>query len=728
MSQSRRPTKNNREIEEARKRIRGEGYPRATIEKRPTTLELLKDELRRCQQEQEKTRALLPDLIRQKNELLKTGDINALNFWRGKVGNKKITHEYRIKEHNVSSETQSLLEDFLYFQNHSHRQNRYSKIKTKVTRGLNLDHENINSEQVEPTGRQDILDAFDEAKIGGPRHRNGFLDWDGNEITERESGQGPRPVRFNELHLWTPACRRVPVGFAATKNRPVEATNLVLDIDDIHQKWQRIEEVEIPEKGQEGFPYRTHIERRQQEQALYRSELGNLRPTTACLHLTKTPDGVKLQDRFRDIQTLDGVFISALESSYDWRTSYDLLGPVKSGIYANFTISDERETIEGPPEDSLNNDDNLIEQPELSKKFKAKGKAKFSVNKKPKKNTKTKDATEDQNTEHMNTEHMNTEHPNTQHPTADHPTTEPPNPSNPPPTTDKRTILDYPYPANEFLNPPPTLHSKNAPSNRPLTLSTPLLSIPWCEETPGRREYHVSMLLSPSSPVDSPPHTPIIHPAPGSIPAPFPNGEISPIAEAAQRRCAHEPERCRAWWSHAADGCWIVESEAVGRRSPVLHPNLEIEVPEEEFVVPEGGRGVYEGRVRDHYGVMGEGWPKVGVRVPYEPMSMDDVRVGSQNDSGEDDEWLGEEGEKVVHEYRAMAAPLIPLVVREGDEGIGGVAADVDADSGNRAGYESDGSDYEGDVFRSMYILGRIGIPTQTSGSHPSQVEGAAES
>ncbi|EMD93676.1 hypothetical protein COCHEDRAFT_1171694 [Bipolaris maydis C5] len=379
----------------------------------------------------------------------------------------------------------------------------------------------------------------------------------------------------------------------------VEATALVLDIDNIREEWKRIEEVEIPERGQEGFPYRTHMERRQQEQALYRSELGNLRPTTAGLHLETTPDGVKLQDRFRDMQILDGVFISALESSYDWRTSYDLLGPVKSGIYANFTVSDERETIdEEPAEDSLENDDNITEQPEPSKKRKATGKTKSCTKKKPK-----NDATEDQTTEHTTAEQQ--------------------------PTTDNRTMLDCPYPAGEFQQPS---------SKRPLTLSTPLVSTPWCEETPGRREYHVSLLLSPSSAVDSPPHTPIPHPTAASLPASFPNDEVSPIGLAAQRRCAHEPERCRAWWSHAADACWIVESEAAGRRSPVVHPIAEIEGPgEEEFVLPEGARAVYGERVADQYGVMGEAWPRVGVRVPYEPMGWDDVRVGGRRDGGEEE-------------------------------------------------------------------------------------------
>ncbi|XP_014557205.1 hypothetical protein COCVIDRAFT_97716 [Bipolaris victoriae FI3] len=666
---SRRQTKKDRELEEARKKIRGEGYPRATILSKETTLESLKEKLKKHRDDQVKTRRALPDLIRQKTELLKKGDTKALGVWQENKENKRVTRKYRTKEHDDFTRTQSLLEDFLYFQNHLHRQNRYSKIKMRETRGWYLDSVNSNSGQMKPEGRQDILDAFDKAKIGGPRHRNGFLDWDGNEVSERGSDQEPRPIRFNELHLWTPACRRMPVGFNATKNMSVEATDLVLDIDNIRQKWQRIEEVEIPERGKEGFPYRTHIERRQQEQALYRSELGDSRPTTASLHLKKTPDGVKLQDRFWDIQVLDGVFISALESSYDWRTSYDLLGPVKSGIYANFTVSDERETIEPePPEDDLdtNDEEQPEDQPEASQTLEEPSKEQEQC------------------------------------------ASTAPEPNRSVPKKRKRTVhLDYPYPRSEFFNPPPPKRTKHAPCNRPLTLSTPLLSTPWTEETPGRREYHVAHLLSPSSPVDSPPHTPISRPAPTSIPAPFPNDEVSPIDQAAQRRCTHEPERCRAWWSHAPDDCWIVESAAVVRpRSPVLHPILEIEGPEGEFLVPEGARKVYEGRVVDQYGVMGREWPRVGVRVPYEPMGLDGVGVGGSED--------GEEEGKVVREYRAMAAPVIPLVERDEEELVG-VAGEVD--TGGSAGYESDGSDYDGDIFRSMYISGHIGSSTQAPGS-----------
>ncbi|EUC49209.1 hypothetical protein COCMIDRAFT_23186 [Bipolaris oryzae ATCC 44560] len=679
MSQPRRSRRIAKDPEEAQEIKRGEGFLQVESRGKRITLESLKNDLTIRMKDQEEDRALIPGLMRQKNELLKTCSTK-------KAGNKKVTRKNRRIQHDGLRDAQALLEDFLYFQNHMHRKNRYSKIKMKEGRGWLLDDVNSISEQVKPSGCQDLLDAFDKANIGGPRHRNGFSDWQGNEIEGIESGQGPRPIRFNELHLWTPACRRRPVGFAATNNMSVEPTELVLDIDNIRQEWQRIEEVEIPEKGQEGFPYRTHIERRQQEQALYRSEHGNLRPTTASLHLEKRLDDVKFQDRFREIQILDGVFISALESSYDWRTSYDLLGPVKSGIYSNFTVSDERETIEeGPPvEDDLDTDGE-----DFAEKLSEAQEEAFNVPEDKAPNTKNK---------------------------ASKPT-----------GSKKREIevtLDYPYPANEFLDPPKSKRSKHAPSNRPLTLSTPLPSTTWCEETPGRREYHVSMLLSPSSPVDSPPHTPIARPAPDSIPASFPDAEISPTALAAQRRCGHNPERCRAWWSHAPDACWIVESEPPVRpRSPVLHPMLDIEVPEEEFVLPEGSRAVYEERVVDQYGVMGEGWPKVGVRVPYEPMSVDDVRVAGRKGGKGYDECLLEEGErKLVYEYHAMAAPVIPLVERKGDEEVVGVAAadDVDAGVGHRVGYESDGSDYEGDMFRLMYIQGRTGIPAQASESQSS--------
>jgi hypothetical protein len=70
--------------------------------------------------------------------------------------------------------------------------------------------------------------------------------------------------------------------------------------------------------------------------------------------------------------------------------------------------------------------------------------------------------------------------------------------------------------------------------------------------------------------------------------------------------------------------------------------------PREEFELPASGQMIYKRRMEDHYGLMGvvkagvrkAHWPRVGVRVPYEPMTFDDLKLDPKRkdkaDNGDD--------------------------------------------------------------------------------------------
>jgi hypothetical protein len=173
------------------------------------------------------------------------------------------------------------------------------------------------------------------------------------------------------------------------------------------------------------------------------------------------------------------------------------------------------------------------------------------------------------------------------------------------------------------------------------------------------------MFDRPVSPVCSPPHSPI-EPSPPpssidsndvpktktktSVPGTYPDADVN-VLEPRQRRCGRKPERCRAWWTHASDECWVVQSEQAVRQHPLRHPFLKIAEPRElqiappqEFQLPVSGQEIYDNRIKDQYGLMGvpgvAQWPRVGVRVPYEPMTFDDLKLdpkGQDKTAAEDD-------------------------------------------------------------------------------------------
>ncbi|KAI1573712.1 Dimer-Tnp-hAT domain containing protein, partial [Pyrenophora tritici-repentis] len=128
----------------------------------------------------------------------------------------------------------------------------------------------------------------------------------------------------------------------------------------------------------------------------------------------------------------------------------------------------------------------------------------------------------------------------------------------------------------------------------------PLVATEWCEETDGRREWHLGMQYHPSSPVDSPPHVPInpVNIDLNTIPADSPDGNFDSI-ENSKTRCTHIPDRCRAWWKHAPDECWVVKSVQAPRPAipdPILHPFEKIDLPQ-DFELSNRGRNIYQQRI-----------------------------------------------------------------------------------------------------------------------------------
>ncbi|USP81643.1 uncharacterized protein yc1106_08917 [Curvularia clavata] len=454
-----RPTDRTKEAvraEKVQKRLRGEGYPRVRDGKSYMTLESLQCQLSECQQKRDNTAAHLPDLIQERNRLLAAKDQNALKIWQQNAG-AMTTRQYRLNEHNTLKAAQMLLEDFLYYQNAAHRRGRASIIQPKSNpptwdlsgrRGTYMMNESANPPQTE-----DIVDAFDGCQIGGPLHRQGLMDWNGELIAVKASGSQPKLVRPNELLLWTPVCRRVPVGFGVTENEPLTPTRLQLDADAISEKCRRIEESTLRD---EGLSYQTHAQRRRQELEMYRGDKPNFMTTA---------------DRFNRMRTREGVFISALESSYDWHTSYDSLGPVCDSIHPNFTISAERETIDVPDEDPAQDPEGseahsgpfqAIPKPTPSRKRKTPKRSVLSTRKPSRKAV-----------------------------------IRPRDPQVP-------VTIDYPYPGNEFKDSSqerwPRLITETDRDRTPISTAGR-------EEVYGRREWHNHMAVTPVSSANSLPHT-----------------------------------------------------------------------------------------------------------------------------------------------------------------------------------------------------------------------------
>ncbi|KAH7093381.1 hypothetical protein FB567DRAFT_515231 [Paraphoma chrysanthemicola] len=321
----------------------------------------------------------------------------------------------------------------------------------------------------------------------------------------------------------------------------------------------------------------------------------------------------------------------------------------------------------------------------------------------------------------------------------------------------RRANIDYPYCKAEFCREKvPILNSLNELEQGPTD---------WAEETTGRREWHAYQLLSPCSSVDSPPRTPIRENIieeenPESIPRisdgtesdsngtwrVVPDGSM-PDLEPNRRRC--ETDKCRAWWMHPREECLIVHSERTQKCSTVgcriwrehsrdkcadMTPEAHEEARrrsgtdpalmynDEPRILPESGVSVYVDRMHDHYGIrqpksQEARWPKLGIRVPYAPMTFNDRKLDrhrrpSDPNLGDDIADPSNGGciakdarKRVVHCMRSLDVPII----KRAQEDWGRVDDDPPAGSGRNSPGGSDDdaeSDDEGDLFRASYMEG----------------------
>jgi hypothetical protein len=672
-----------------------------------------RDRLREHEVAQRDLRNRLPDLIRRHIELLEAGDDRALDYWRRNEG-KEVMMGARDDAHRLGTKLQGIMEDFLYYQNQAHRWGRARALKEmkrkknrrvrkvpkkvadkerKVTegKGFRLGGENA------PTEVKAMLNAFDKAGTGGAAHRTGMVNANGVPSVGAVAGGTRRPIPPHELRLWTPLHRRPPQGL---RNEPFisGSYDLVLDLEAIAERQRR---VDSKPNTTEGVQHRNHLERRREELEMYDSngEPGSTldRPSTCRLYPRKNANGEVTIDSFRHIRTNEGLFISARESSRDWRTSYDYLGWAKSGQRTQFEDSTVREmpTIDRPlPADEEDDDEE------------DKGKRVVIL----------LEDTEDIAKEITDGDELETEEP----PVNEGEVSVPGEPLEKIKTVGE---VDYPYQASEFTR----IRKKPRMCLDPAKKQSFFQTTKWAEETTGRREWHVHMDLSPSSSVDSPPHSPIDPDAidVNSIPAHYPDSEIAPLEPSPRRKCTRDPERCRAWWTHAPDECWIVESVPARARPD----QTQIPAPE-TFRLPTGGRKIYDARLLDHYGIDGADgalWPKIGIRVPYQPMTFDDHKLGSASDgevatrvtsppehgTDEDTRYFTaiDSKRRRAHEVHSLAVPII----KQSQEDWGVVDAKPPlAPGGGSNGGGDDESPDEGDIFMSAYLEGSAAGPGES--------------
>ncbi|KAF1911465.1 hypothetical protein BDU57DRAFT_533567 [Ampelomyces quisqualis] len=176
--------------------------------------------------------------------------------------------------HNDRRYAEARLEDFLYFQEENHRRLRLGVINP--------------SRRVE--AEADRL---------------------GNTITAKDRLCPPR-LGPQDLHLWTPLWRRDPVGLSRYGgNDELERMAFNLDL-------AAIETERLKYAGEE------HSMRRVQQRDAY----GRIRPNTSNIQMQGSGESRTAHDRWREIQTDQGLFIAAKETSWDWLTSYDCLDRV----------------------------------------------------------------------------------------------------------------------------------------------------------------------------------------------------------------------------------------------------------------------------------------------------------------------------------------------------------------------------------------------------------------
>jgi len=675
----------------------------------------LRAALKRAQESQEEIRERIKDAM---PEYLTRSAENREEYLErgGKVLKKKTRADAARKLRDAQQDW----EDFFFYQNEVNRWKRRGCLRPTPDQEAQAQQLNKQPMLIHAAGDDHddylrcMLNHYDKRNIGTPQHRyrQGELR-DGNG----EASTDPEGILLEpeDLHLFTPVWRRVPFGLRelSVTRKMQQAMEVPLQIrvneeaiDKFRGKWDNALNKTA------GVEYRTHTERRIAEREAYE----HIRPSTANISVRSNKNGGQIDDdRFHSIQTTSGVFITALESSHDWLTSYDCLGLVKNcGIPEHLETSavrdedrfygspGEDEDLDepfDPPSDEMDGDNdggkgqefepagdsssqNLAatseEEPDDTGRELRSGKQLSSspmpkakrVKRKPdatQANTVSKGAGDDA-APVKGMKKKGASKPaakeGTEGPTEDE-------------SRKKVTArIDYPYNKREFCLPKKTRRVNEG--RLPSTM--------WAEATDGRRERHVGMAKAPFSPVNSPPHSPIV---PDTVDmSTIPDGNDLPN-EPKLRRCKHGNTTCRAWWTHATDECWALPEE------PTSLPTSRMDIDAPVLLdVPEGSRKTYHGRLHDHYGRMILGkvkWPRIGIRVPYEPTTLTPAENVKHMNAP-------------LQGWRSLAVPVIEKALHEKNQWN----SDPDpTDSGDEYDEGDEGeSDDEDDLFRISYEQG----------------------
>lgn len=738
---------------------------------------------------------------------------NALKEATAAIKNKGLEAEKCRDMHNAITIAQQRLEDFLYYQDTMRRWARrrvlypgkrakaeQERMKRKIAYKLDSSGDDTGHFGWLCT----LLELYDERQIGGQFYKQGFDDALGNRILSvRQNGAGIVPtVRPDDFHLWTPRNRRQTTGLPRDSDDTVTSLGKVTEEDDLGA-WEKLDRVELPAlefivdtaaldsvarkietspHGTVGTSHQSHLERRTAEVEYYRGgDNGVNRPSTSFVREVGRSDGCStFDDRWRELQDTGGRFLAAKETSWDWLTSYDCLGPVKCGQIADIRANSDK-TIELDPleideqgsrhmkgnipvgEEALEADAGLTSGPPetglagltaeptpLPKKSSKKRKRSsnedtIKESERARKITKTKEnAIEGHSSESKQPDESG----------------EPKDPKAPFDDAWKHVKADltYLYPPHEFCR---------SPKRYSIGEGT-YITTAWAEETTGRRERHTYRFHDHSSPVNSPPQSPRAEEVEeNSFPIGFSKDNVRArdIEESGSRRkCGHNAEGCRAWWTHPPIECWLAYTERPTRpEADVQWPIPEIDAPKDliDDYIPKQVVPIYRARQDDNYGILypymdnvRPSWPRIGIRVPYEPMTFDDMRLhsaqddpehhhskhrhagvakpGSNSGANEDtsrksqsrtrSEAIRDETERckrtnvpdlglisakdwkerTAHEMRSMAMPIIAKPDRPygwyvWDDPQGG-------EIGNKLSEDDDQSDSEGDIFRASYL------------------------
>jgi hypothetical protein len=652
----------------------------------------------------------------------------------------------RQKMHEGMVYAQTVLEDWLFYQDFSNRRTRMRLLDRDLRKAVEA--ERLRRRTPWKFGGDgdyldwlhSLLELYDSRDIGGQGYRQGLQGHLGNQIEKKKKGKQEAALPVvgpSELHLWTPRYRRRLVGLRPLTSDDgdgdvpddFESNRFELDEDAIEAK--RAETEKKRDTKTKDLEFDTHEARRRNEIETYKN---GSRPDTSGTRVIHTSSGTVVEYRWGQIRTEYGLFISAKESSWDWRTSYDCLGPVMAGWFP------ETSAIRDEPEEWIEHDDNL-ERMDHDDEVIA---PKIADEQQGGILQRGREAPDEAIEESSGAGNGNSEGRDMEENDAggEAAPAEPVDES----WETVKAAIDYPYPAREFWRAKSEFEPEHGKRK--------WLTTDWAEETTGRRERHTYRFQEHASPVNSPPRSPIMEEiSDASIPTGFPESDHRAVdlEPRSRRKCLINPNRCRAFWSHSVKECWIPYSERPTRpEDPIMWPIQEIDAPKgieeggADGYVPTVGMPVYRSRLYDHYGIMFPNtspsrdlkrpqWPRIGIRVPYEPMTIEDLRL-RRDDEDETDvdprvasakeggpeitemtsdarenkrrklgSILAKDGNRrAVYEVRSMAVPIISTPQRpwsqlDDDIATGGSSSGDDPDGGSE-------SDNEGDLFYESYM------------------------